>query len=43
MNMIRHAADDQRLAIMVGQYAAKVTVQCFAHRFIAQERMAVFG
>jgi hypothetical protein len=41
--MIRHAADDQRLAIMVGQYAAKVTVQCFAQQFFVQKGTAIFG
>ena len=41
--MIFHTADAERLAIVIRQDAAEVTVQFFAQRFIAEKRAAVFG
>ena len=43
MNVILDAANDQRLAIVVGENAAKVTVQFLPQRFIAQIRAPILG
>ncbi len=37
VNMVFHAADDDGLAIVVGQIAAKIAVQFFARRFVAKK------
>ena len=42
MNMIFHPADNNGLAFEIGEDAAKVTMQLFAQRFVAQERPSVF-
>src|ERR1035437_8381206 len=43
MNMIFHAADDDGLAIVMGQDAAKIAVQFFAQSFVAQKWATAFG
>jgi hypothetical protein len=43
MNMIFHAADNDGLAIVMGQDAAKITMQFFAQSFVAQKWATVFG
>jgi hypothetical protein len=43
MNMVFHTADDDRLAILVRQDAAEVTVQFIAQWFVTEQWAAVFG
>ena len=43
MNVILYAADDNGLAIEIGQNAADVAVQFFAKRFVAEKRATLFG
>jgi hypothetical protein len=41
MNVIFHTADDQGLAIVIGENAAEVTMQFFSQRFIAEKWPAI--
>jgi hypothetical protein len=41
--MIFRAADDEGLAVVMGENPAKVAMQFLAERFIAQQWPAVFG
>ena len=41
--MIFHSAQDDGLALEMGQDAAEVSVQFVAQRFVAEKRSAVFG
>ena len=43
MNVIFHPADNDGLAVEMGQDSTQVAVQFFAERAVAQERAAVFG
>jgi hypothetical protein len=43
MNMVFHAADDDGLAVEIGQDAAEIAVQFFAQWFVAQKWATVFG
>ena len=43
VNMVFHAADDERLAIVIRQDAAQITVQFLAKRFVAQKWTTVLG
>ena len=43
MNVVFHAADDDGLAIEIGQDAAEVAVQFLAERFVAEQRATFFG
>jgi hypothetical protein len=43
MNVIFNAANDEGLAIVFGQNAAKVAVQFFAQGFVAEKWTAIFG
>lgn len=41
--MVCHAADNNRLAIMLGKDAAEVMVQFIAECFVAEEGATIFG
>jgi hypothetical protein len=43
MNVVFHAAHNDRLAIEIGKNAAEVTVQFLAQRPVAQKWSPVFG
>ena len=43
MNVVFNAANDERLAIVLGQNAAEVAVQFFAQGFVAEKRTAILG
>ena len=43
MNVILHAADDQRLVILIGQDAAEVTVQFLAERFVMKKEATILS
>jgi len=43
MNMVFRAAGNNRLAIQIGQDAAKVMVQFITHLAVAKKRPPVFG
>jgi hypothetical protein len=42
MNMVCNAADDEGLAVVIRQDAAKVAVQFLSQRPVAEKRAAVF-
>ena len=43
MNMIFHAADDERLATKIHQNTTEVAVQFFAESLVAEKRVTILG